>query len=147
MATILLVDDESSILYVLRKFLSNAGHQVVTAGNGVEAEKMFALHAPELVITDLIMPDKEGLDLITALRRKHPQLPIIAMSAGGRGNNGLYLELAQHLGANQTLSKPFKGRELLAAVDSVMPKNTTDLQPSRLKPIAALLTPAESMKN
>jgi DNA-binding response OmpR family regulator len=124
MAKILLVDDEVMLLYALGKVLSNAGHQVITAGNGIEAEKMFILHAPDLIITDLIMPDKEGLGLITVLRRKHPSVPIIAISAGGRGNSGLYLNMAKCLGATYTLSKPFTGTQLLTVIESVMLKHT-----------------------
>lgn len=123
MATILLVDDEVALQYVLGKLLSKAGHQVFSAGNGVEAEKMFTLHSPEIVVTDLIMPDKEGLGLITDLRRKYSTVPIIAMSAGGRGNSGLYLTMAKCLGATYTLSKPFTGTQLLTVIESVMLKH------------------------
>ena len=120
MATILVVDDEPVLLRVVSKMLCAAGYTVTTATGGVAALKLIHDITFDLVITDLIMPDKEGLETITALCRHTPRPKIIAMSGGGRNSPENYLDTARLLGAQRTLAKPFSSAELLEAVAQVL---------------------------
>jgi DNA-binding NtrC family response regulator len=115
MARILLVDDDGAFLNVQEEFLRREGHEVVTAGNGRQALKLVQDHDFDLVITDIIMPDQEGIETIITLRRTRPALRIIAMSGGGRLSSDDYLEMARRFGA-RTLAKPFTRQDLLEAV-------------------------------
>jgi DNA-binding response OmpR family regulator len=120
MAKILVLDDEPSILLMIRKMLEKAGYEVSTASNGKEGMKLFEQEKPELVITDIIMPEKEGLETIFELRRMHPELKIIAISGGGRISPDGYLPGAKLLGANMVFQKPLVPKEFLAAVASLL---------------------------
>jgi DNA-binding response OmpR family regulator len=119
---ILLVDDNAGLLKVQSTFLRKAGYEVITATNGQEALDLAAIQTFDLMITDIVMPEKEGIEIIRELRQKFPEMKIIAMSGGGRVQAGDYLFIAKKLGADQTLSKPFTAAELLAAIKSVMPQ-------------------------
>jgi CheY-like chemotaxis protein len=116
MARILVVDDEPQMREVLCQALEGRGHIVDQAGDGREAFLRLAEHQPDLVITDLVMPDMEGLETIQALRNKFPALPIIAISGGGRIGPETYLSIAGQFGAERTFAKPFRLAELLTAV-------------------------------
>ena len=116
MASILLVDDDEQLRPMLKMVLERAGHTVNEAGNGREAMESYRQDPTELVVTDLVMPDKEGLETIMELRRAYPDLKIIAMSGGGRTGAQSYLELAVKFGANHILNKPFTNQELLDGV-------------------------------
>ena len=120
MAKILLIDDDPTLLSLEAQILTAAGHEVATTANGKEAVQLFASSPFDLVITDVIMPEKDGLETISHLRRKHPKLKIIAVSGGGMVKSEDYLEIARKLGAAQTLSKPFAADQLLKAVDKVL---------------------------
>ena len=120
MARILLVDDEAIVLRALAEVLALDHHDVTTASNGNSALAALAREAFDVVITDVVMPDKEGLETIIAMRKLKPALPIIAMSGGGRGNAADYLDLAAKLGARKTLAKPFSTQVLLDAVSDVL---------------------------
>ena len=121
MAEILLVDDDDVVRETFGWILRNAGHIVTTAANGNEAMCLVQDNAFVLVIIDLVMPEKEGVETIMELRRTNPTLKIIAISGGGLlSAPENYLGLARELGATQVLAKPFSGEELLAAVDSVL---------------------------
>ena len=116
MASILLVDDDEQLRPMLKMVLERAGHVVNEAGNGREALVSYNRQQTDLVVTDLVMPDKEGLEMIMELRRSYPALKIIAMSGGGRTGTQNYLELAVKFGANHILNKPFSNQELLDGV-------------------------------
>ena len=116
MASILLVDDDEQLRPMLKMVLERAGHVVSEAGNGREALASYSREQTELVVTDLVMPDKEGLEMIMELRRSYPGLKIIAMSGGGRTGAKNYLELAVKFGANHILNKPFTNQDLLNGV-------------------------------
>jgi len=116
MARILAVDDEDSLRRLLTAVLERAGHEVTTASDGFEAVRLVDAEPFDLVVTDLIMPGMEGIQTIQQLRRLAPELKIIAISGGGRGSAGDYLDLAKQLGATTTLTKPFTPEALLAAV-------------------------------
>ncbi len=120
MSCILLVDDHPEFLAVQQELLERAGHTVVTATNGFKALTAVEAGVFDLVITDIIMPGKEGLETIIELRRRHPLLKIIAMSGGGQVGAWSYLELAEKLGALHALEKPFNEAELIAAVTTVL---------------------------
>ncbi len=116
MARILIIDDEDDLRTTLRQMLEQDGHEVSEATNGAHGLEIFEKDSPDLIITDIIMPEKEGVETIIALQRSAPDLPIIAISGGGRLPAGDCLSMAEKLGAQQTLFKPFRRTELLTAV-------------------------------
>jgi len=120
MSRILLVDDHAEFLAVQRELLEDAGHTVVTATNGFKALAAVDAESFDLVITDIIMPGKEGLETIIELRRRHPLLKVMAMSGGGLVGACGYLELAEKFGAVHTLEKPFSRGVLIDAVTTVL---------------------------
>ena len=120
MANILVVDDEQMLRRTLRALLERAGHTVVEAEDGDEGFALFRSQSFDLVLTDIIMPNREGVETIGEMRRHAPDLPIIAMSGGGSRGGELFLELAQKLGATATLAKPIRQAELIAAVDACL---------------------------
>jgi CheY-like chemotaxis protein len=120
MAKILVIDDEPSILLMIKKMLEKAGHVVDMALNGNEGLQLFEKNKPDLLITDIIMPEKEGLETIVELRKKYPDLKIIAISGGGRISADGYLPGAKLLGANMVFQKPLIQKEFIEAVDSLV---------------------------
>ena len=120
MARILLVDDEISIRRLLQTILAHEGHEVTTACDGNEGLSLVNLAIFDLVITDLIMPDKEGLEMIREIRKSHPNLKIIAMTGGGHGNPTEYLTWAKAFGVQETVLKPFTRDEMVTAVRSTL---------------------------
>jgi len=115
-ARILVIDDEYELRSMLRQMLEHAGHEVSEAVNGAVGIEIYERDAPDLIITDIIMPEKEGVETIIALRRANPALPIIAISGGGRLDATDFLSMAKKLGARRTLTKPFLREQLLEAV-------------------------------
>ena len=120
MRQILLVDDDEPFRAMLHKTLEKAGYHVTDAPDGKAALKLFPEHPCDLVITDLVMPEKEGLETIVELRRLHAGVKIIAISGGGRMNPLTNLVMARKLGARRTLAKPFSQKEVLEAVALVL---------------------------
>ena len=121
MGKILVIDDEPYILLMLKKMLEKAGYMVDLASNGREGLELFEKESADLVITDIIMPDKEGLELILEMKKKSPGLKIIAMSGGGRISPESYLECASHFGAEKVFQKPFKQKEIVSAIRELLP--------------------------
>ena len=120
MATrILVVDDEASVRHLLQVVLATEGYEPLLAANGAEGVKQFRYKPADLVITDMVMPGRDGIETVIALRKEYRDVPIIAMS-GLSSHSPTYLQLAQRLGARRTLSKPFPVSELLRAVDEVI---------------------------
>jgi DNA-binding response OmpR family regulator len=117
---ILLVDDDALLRDALHKTLVRAGHDVEDASDGEAALAAYRRRPHDLVITDIVMPNKEGLDTIRVLRQLDPGVKIIAMSGGGLGKADDYLALAQKLGAARVLAKPFTGADIVAAVAEVL---------------------------
>ena len=105
---------------MLRQALERAGYEVVEAGDGNEGLQSFREAPTDLIITDILMPEKEGLETIIDLRRDFPEVKIIAMSGGGRTGNLNFLEIARRLGAQHTLQKPFGLQEMLQAVRELL---------------------------
>lgn len=120
MQNILVIDDDKLMCLALAKILISAGYNVVQAADGEEGLRLYRTQDFDLVITDLIMPDKEGIQIIRELRKENSQIRIIAMSAGGRGGATDYLKWARLMGAKQCLSKPIRREDLLAAVQTVL---------------------------
>ncbi len=116
---ILVADDDEQYRALIRRTLERAGHHVVAVADGLAVLAGIDTPGLQLVVLDLIMPGKEGLETIMAIRRQRPDLRVIAISGGGRGRPGDYLRAARLLGAAQTLEKPFAVKELLEAVELV----------------------------
>lgn len=120
MRKILIIDDEPYILLMLKKMLEKAGYEVDLASNGQQGMQIFEKDKVDLVITDIIMPDKEGLEIILEMKKQRPDLKIIAISGGGRISPESYLECAAHFGATKVFQKPFKQKELVSAVNELI---------------------------
>ncbi len=120
MARILVVDDEAPIRGLLRQAFENSNYDVVEASNGSEAVRIYRDDEIDLVITDIIMPDKEGLEFIMDLKEIDQDVKIIAMSGGGRLEPHSYLQMASKFGAKKVFQKPLSITLLLAAVKELL---------------------------
>jgi CheY-like chemotaxis protein len=124
MSLILLVDDDDQFRDMVQAMLERLDHKVVIARNGNEAVQRYREQPPDLVITDLIMPDKEGLETIRELRRGAADVKIIAMSGGGRSTPTNYLKMAATMGAAAILAKPFTSQQLRDAIETARSSGT-----------------------
>lgn len=120
MARILIIDDEPQIRKMMRRMFENEGHDVLEAQNGSVGVQTQQKTPADVVITDIIMPEKEGIETIRDLRREFPKLKIVAMSGGGRINSKSYLSLAEKLGASRTFCKPIEKKKLLSIVQELL---------------------------
>jgi|SRR5450759_1175353 CheY-like chemotaxis protein len=120
MAKILVMDDEPFILLMIKKMLEKEGHEVDLALNGNDGLELFEKFKPDLVITDIIMPQKEGLEIILELRQKYPDLKIIAISGGGRVGPDGYLPGAKLFGADMVFQKPLIQKEFMLGVSVLL---------------------------
>lgn len=120
MAKVLIVDDADALRESLRFVLSRLGHSVRTAADGREALRLIKEEMPDLLVTDVFMPEKDGFEIIQEARRLSPSLPIIAMTGGLHGDFETFLKMAKRLGVNATISKPFSVQEFQAVVDKVL---------------------------
>ncbi len=118
--SILVVDDEPGIRELLSMMLEAAGHTVITAEDGVQAPKLLAANTVQVIITDLLMPERDGLEFITEVRKKFPGVKIIAMSGGGHIARDSYLRIAKNFGAHFLLEKPFSQAGVLGAIEAVL---------------------------
>jgi DNA-binding response OmpR family regulator len=117
---VLVVDDDSSIRASLAKMLTIAGYEVALAADGVEAARLWRERPADLVVLDLFMPEKDGLETIVELRRQSPDVPIIAMSGGGARTKMDLLPDAKLLGATMTIEKPYLPAEVMQLVDAAL---------------------------
>ena len=115
----LVVDDDAGIRNFLRMLLELEGYEVATAGNGIDALEAQRQDPAAIVLTDIFMPDAEGMETIVRLREEFPQVRIIVMSGGGAYRGANYLKLARELGAVRALKKPFPPQELIDAMREV----------------------------
>ena len=99
------------------RILQRASHTVITAADGEAAVELLKTHTPDILITDIIMPKKSGITLITEIKSKHPELEIIAISGGGRLDPSGYLDLSESLGASVSFEKPIDNASLLMTID------------------------------
>src|SRR6478735_5499235 len=117
MAKILLVEDDDLVRDMLTQVLERASHAVFAATNGEEATQYLKDHKPDIMVTDIIMPKKSGITLISEVKHRHPNLEIIAISGGGRLDPTGYLDLSETLGASVSFEKPIDNSALLMAID------------------------------
>ncbi|MBF0549975.1 MAG: response regulator [Deltaproteobacteria bacterium] len=120
MAHILIVDDDTQVRDMLRQMLEREGHQVSEAADGGKAIKCYREFPADLVITDILMPEKDGLETILGLKREFSDVKIIALSGGGQVAPKNYLLMAQKLGAQRILTKPVERKEMLGAVRELL---------------------------
>ncbi len=120
MHTILIIDDDAQIRSMLKKMVKREGYQVITAKDGKEGVRIFESAAIDLVITDLIMPEQEGIETIIALKQKNTQVKIIAISGDGKVNSISYLDMATKLGAQRAFTKPVDRKELIASIQLLL---------------------------
>jgi len=119
MTRVLIIDDEEQFRSMLRQVLELSGYVVAEAGDGQQGLAILHQESADLVITDIIMPNKEGIETIFELKRDFPAVKIIAISGGSRQGGYQYLDQARHAGADHTLVKPFDGDELLQAIEAL----------------------------
>jgi DNA-binding response OmpR family regulator len=119
MAKILIIEDDANVRAAIEHGLTKAGHTVLPTANGKEGINALRQGAVDLVVTDLFMPEQEGLETITVLRKQHPTLPVIAISGGNVVSKEM-LSVARELGAQEVIEKPFGLDRLLAAVGKVL---------------------------
>lgn len=134
MFKILIIDDEANILFMLKKMLERYGYKTELASNGVEGIEKFKNSNPDLVITDIIMPEKEGLETIREMKRIKPDLRIIAMSGGGKVSAENYLTIAKIFGASKLVAKPFTIKDMLSAVRELLDDEVTKTDTHQTKP-------------
>jgi len=123
MARILVIDDNDEFRELFRIMLEKSGYEVVEAGDGEEALKLYERQPADLVVSDIIMPGKEGVSTMVELRRRYPGVKIIAMSGGGFEGPDEYLESARLVGgAVRVFAKPFKFDQMLEAIKEELEK-------------------------
>ncbi len=120
MARILIIDDDQRFRGALREMLQDAGYEVIEARDGRPGLDLFRAKPTDLVITDIIMPDVEGIEVIVELRSEFPDVPILAISGGSLKGFGSYLPSAEALGATRSLDKPFRQQVLLDTVRELL---------------------------
>lgn len=120
MARILIVDDTADMRELLKNIVELGGHQVVEADSGKVGLAQFKVATPDVVMTDIIMPDMDGNELIGKLRALDPKVKIVAVSGGGRVRNLGVLQVAQKFGADRVLSKPFRKDDVLKLLDELL---------------------------
>ena len=118
--SILLIDDDDQIRAMLCEALTGEGYQVQEASDGRQGIKLYENHPADIVITDLVMPGKEGLEMIVEIKKLDSKVKIIAISGGGRGVSQNYLKMAKAFGAQRVLAKPFSHAEMLEAISQVL---------------------------
>jgi CheY-like chemotaxis protein len=118
--SILVIDDDAAVSRTLSLILTRAGYQVSTVTSGRKGLEMLSEGGFDLVLTDIIMPELDGIEAIRRIRTDHPGLRIIAMSGGGQIDKADFLHMAEALGADRVLEKPVRSERLLELVGSVM---------------------------
>ncbi len=117
---ILLVDDEILTRKTLEAFLVRKGFDVISAEDGHHATRLLKKYTPQIVITDIIMPEKNGIELILDIQKKYPSIKIIAISGGGKINASTHLNIAKDLGVHAIISKPVTDKDLLSAIEECL---------------------------
>ena len=117
---VLIIDDDPALLRLMSMAFQQAGFSTVSADNGRSGIRMASAHRPDLVVTDIVMPDIEGIGAIRVIKGAKRPPKVIAISGAGRGHGRDYLTWAKHLGADEVLAKPFRMSELLKISQSVI---------------------------
>lgn len=120
MANILIIDDDIQFRTMLRKMIERNGYEVIEASDGKEGVKLYWKKPTDLIITDLIMPEKDGIETIQELKKDFPDIKIIAISGGGRLGPQDYLHLAKMFGSQRTLTKPIELSVILKAIEEIL---------------------------
>lgn len=121
MSRILVIDDDAQVRRIVVRVLTGAGHSAVEVADGQQGIALLRDQAPDLVLTDLVMPGKEGIETIREIRAIVPEAKLIAMSGSAAGSDGaLYLGAAEKLGVDATIAKPFRPKELLALIARIL---------------------------
>ncbi len=120
MSCVLIIEDDDDLREMLKAALSRIDIEVQEAGNGREALKHFKPKATDLVVTDIIMPEEDGLKVIMKMKDLKPGIKIIAISGGGKAGPGSYLQMAKTLGADRVFSKPFSVSDLISEISSLL---------------------------
>jgi len=118
--TILVIDDEEAFRDYMTALLEKKRFKVITAENGISGEQKALKYKPDLIITDIVMPDKEGVEFIKSLRENDSVTPVIAVTGGNRVNAYSYLSMSKKLGANAILAKPFSKAEILKVIHDLI---------------------------
>ena len=126
LSTVLVVDDDPDLLQSLRVLLEAYDYGVIMAPNAAAAIAAVAERKPDLVLTDIYMPDADGFELINALRHAGVMVPVVAMSGGGRVGNYDNLAIATHLGAAAVIDKPFSNTSLIDTIERVLASQKVD---------------------
>ncbi len=134
MARILVIDDEPQIRSMLRLMLERDGYEVVEAPDGIEGIRAYRQKPADLIITDLIMPNKDGIGMIIELQKEFPDVKIIAMSGGGLNKPDGYLKGAKKLGAAYTLTKPIDREKMLRAVKNTIKGSASEVEETQAEP-------------
>jgi DNA-binding response OmpR family regulator len=117
---ICIIDDDESVRQTVGRILSSAGYAVVNAADGAQGLEAVERTPPAMIITDIVMPNREGIETILEVKRRFPGIPIIAISGGGRTGPRDFLDVARKLGADDCLAKPFRPTELLDKVATLL---------------------------
>jgi CheY-like chemotaxis protein len=117
---VLLIEDEPLLRDTLREAFEGAGFELTEAANGKEGIRSFETAPADIIVTDILMPEKDGLETIIDLRKRHPGLKILARSGGDRTGNRQYLRIAKEFGAVRVLPKPFRPKEILTVVEEIL---------------------------
>lgn len=121
MADIIIIDDEEPVRRAVRRILERAGHRILEAADGSEGLRLLGESGADLVVTDIFMPGKDGMETIQELKENFPDIPILAISGGAPYDPRGALVDAELFGANEVLAKPFSVEELQAAVERILP--------------------------
>jgi YesN/AraC family two-component response regulator len=127
MACVLVIDDQVHIRMIIGELLKQLGHTVYEASNGKEGMRIFCEKHPELVITDILMPEKDGLEVIMEIKNNNYDTKIVAISGGGIVQGFDYLSTAKKLGADKVLKKPFEWDEFINVVNELIEKGSVPL--------------------
>ena len=119
---VLIIEDDPVLLQTMAGWFASAGSRVMTASDGSVGLTSFEQIRPDLVVTDIIMPEREGVETILAMKSRDRSVPILAISGGGRLGPGEFLSLALRLGADGALAKPFRSKELLTMSGNLLGK-------------------------
>jgi YesN/AraC family two-component response regulator len=117
---ILFIDDDPGVRKLFTKIMSEKEYEIIMAVNGKEGLALYQEHFPDLVITDIIMPEKEGIETIIELKEQFPDVKIIVISGGGSNDPETYLHIAKGFGVLRTFTKPIDWQELLKAIDEIL---------------------------
>jgi DNA-binding response OmpR family regulator len=121
MAHILVIDDEADIRFMLTEFLTHEGHTVDTAENGKAGVRLAGQHHYDLIITDIIMPEMDGIEVLSSIKQNFPDMRIIVMTGGTlKMEKGFLLSMARAMKAQKVIAKPLNFKELQAAVNEIL---------------------------